>query len=350
MLLLMGPLSGSAQLMRPGDASNNGYCSHVDVLYVGLAFGSQGPARQSPTTNWSPPQSFTPWLLSTPDGVNYGHIDSDGNGTIDSMDVGAIYQNIDSTASPVIFGDSVNNIGQPGAPPITLNLPSDSVTVQGVVTYTIDLVLGDSVNPVDSLHGIAFTLTYDPSIVDTVLVNLHGGWMANSLGVIRGFWVDNVNGVIRGVITNTDQMNRAGFGAIGAIGIVMDDNIRLSGNYTLPLNFTYIRTFTAAASAVEIYPENVELTVLTLDRDAAEAPAMELFPNPSTGMVRLQTPGQLTGTVSLRDHRGALVRTFSQGPLNDRRLNLGRQAAGIYFIEVRTESGSMIRKKLLLLP
>ena len=127
MLITFLPLLAFSQTMRPGDASNNGYCSHVDVLYVGLGFGAQGPIRQGASISWNQPQNFTLWNQSTVNGVNYGHIDCDGNGIIDSMDIAAIDQNFGLSASPATTNDSISNVGQPGAPPIALNTSTDTV-------------------------------------------------------------------------------------------------------------------------------------------------------------------------------------------------------------------------------
>ncbi|MDV7397617.1 hypothetical protein RZS08_39820, partial [Arthrospira platensis SPKY1] len=57
--LLLTSAGLSAQVMYPGDVNNSGQANAIDVLYLGLAFGSEGPERMSPTTAWMP-QSIAP--------------------------------------------------------------------------------------------------------------------------------------------------------------------------------------------------------------------------------------------------------------------------------------------------
>ncbi|MEM6269243.1 MAG: T9SS type A sorting domain-containing protein [Bacteroidota bacterium] len=350
-LLLITPVVLPAQTMQPGDANSNGLCSQVDVLYIGLTYGAQGPPRGNPSFQWNPPQQYTPWNLTTSDFVNYAHSDCDGNGTVDSLDVLAVEQNFGISNNPFINLDSVNNIAPPGAPSISLQFPVDTTVVSGTTTLITDLVLGTMANPVDSIHGIAFTLTYDWNIVDTVLVNLHGGWLTNPAGIsLRRYWVEDSVGIIHGVITNTDNQNRAGYGSIGAIGIVMDDNIRLAGNYDLPIDITFVRTMTGSGNGVEIHPESTNLTVITtVANDPIEPEKVIIYPNPSTGSLRISAPHLSPGTVRLFRYSGQLVREFSAAPIHNRRLDLDRVLAGVYLLEFETARG-ILRKKLLLLP
>ncbi len=73
----------SAQEVWPGDANNNGIANAVDALYIGVAYGTEGPERDDATTDWEA-QPFELWGAAFPDGTNYGYADADGDGEIDA--------------------------------------------------------------------------------------------------------------------------------------------------------------------------------------------------------------------------------------------------------------------------
>ena len=94
--LLLYSFVNAQFLMFPGDTNNDGIANYYDILPIGLAYDSLGPPRELPSFNWEA-QEFFPWGKILPfSGVEYGFIDCDGNGIIDSLDVEAIALNYDS--------------------------------------------------------------------------------------------------------------------------------------------------------------------------------------------------------------------------------------------------------------
>jgi hypothetical protein len=86
LLLTSAGLSG--QVMYPGDVNNSGQANTLDVLFLGLSWGSTGPERMSPTTAWMP-QSVAPnqWAQEFSNGINYAYADCNGDGVIDQADL-----------------------------------------------------------------------------------------------------------------------------------------------------------------------------------------------------------------------------------------------------------------------
>jgi hypothetical protein len=81
-----------------------------------------------------------------------------------------------------------------------------------------------------------------------------------------------------------------------------------------------------------------------LARESAQAAAISLYPNPSTGLVQVQAPRSLDGTVvQLFDllGRAALTATVRQG-----RLDVGALPAGVYSLQFEL-NGETVRKRLV---
>jgi hypothetical protein len=148
-----------------GDADNNEVVNHHDLLYVGLGQGSTGPLRPSgalnpwdwyglPGQDWS---QFTPHRL-----VNFKNMDTDGDGSITQTDVSPIMQN---------WGNMIHSTTEVYAkmPPVTQksNLPvyvkTDTVFTGAPVS--VPVMVGTSSFPADSLHGISFSISYDPVLL-----------------------------------------------------------------------------------------------------------------------------------------------------------------------------------------
>ena len=84
-------LSSQPIVMFPGDTNNDGTANQYDILPVGIAYGTEGFPRPGATQDWLPQFLPNQWLENLPvSGVNFGFIDSDGNGMIDSLDIDAI--------------------------------------------------------------------------------------------------------------------------------------------------------------------------------------------------------------------------------------------------------------------
>lgn len=348
-LMLALPFSGIAQiLVYPGDANNNGLCSHVDVLYLGLGFGTNGPIRQGGSTTWGQQFLGTPWTQSTLDGINYGYLDCDGNGLIDSTDIAAIDMNIFEMVTPAGPGDTAA-FASGNAPILAINLPTDSMPVNSTVTFTADITMGSAFFPVDSMYGVAYTIAYDPALIDQVIPVPHGGWLANSGLTLNRSWVDSINGLIYMVVTNTDHLNRSGFGAIGSIGIVMDDNIRVAAGFNLQLDLVFARALRSDGSSYPLIPQSDQMNIITSTSQPQPELQVQVSPNPTSGMVKVTVPDETIEKLRVIDVSGKVLFEFAPQNLNSKVLDLSAYPTGIYFLELKTEQ-AVTRKKILRIP
>lgn len=339
------PFSLEAQPLTvwPGDANNNGECNHVDLLHVGLNAGQTGSSRNQPSIVWSPQQAQG-WPQTN--AINLAHSDCDGNGVIDRTDVLAVRGNFGLLAGGVLQTPDQNTLGGPASPILLIDIVPDTVLVQGTTTLTANLSLGTPSNPLDSLYGIAFTIDYDPGIVDQLSLNLNGGWLNDDSTAVIVSDVDSTLGKIRIGITRFDHANRVGYGTIGAVTIVMDDNIRVSGNWNLIFETSFVAAYTASASPVLIVPSNDTLTVLTSYEGERDIQLL-MGPNPADNYLKINSPAQKLDHIKLYDMNGRVVFDQSEYIFENTLISTEQFPAGCYFLEVHAEN-SLLRKKLII--
>lgn len=346
-LAMLWTLQAAAQTINvwPGDANATQRCNHVDLLYVGQNFGIVGPARNTVSTSWSP-FPVQPWF-GGPVFLNRAHSDCDGNGVVDRDDALAIDQNFGLIHSGgFALDDSVSGI--PGSPVLQVALSVDSIFVSGQTTIALDLNLGTANNPVDSIYGFAVTLAYDPQIVDqVVLTGWTGGFIADSSGafIVIGK-VDSINGLIHLAITRTDHTNRSGFGTIGTIGIVMDDNIRIASEYDLFMEPIYVLGLTQGGGKSDMQPVG-DVVHISTGAIAPDLRAIKVYPNPTEHQTIISSPQSMIERVALLDMSGRVLTTMNNINSFEKTIEIGQVPAGCYMLEVYTASG-VLRKKLVI--
>ena len=135
----------------PGDATGNSLANNYDVLNIGLGHGYSGLIRPDAHTNWI--GQYAPnWGQATIQGVDYKHLDCNGDGLIDEQDLDAVIQNY--TPEPVLINDPV-----PGAPEVWLEFDADSLVINDdspeEVLVTAGIYVGTDDLPAQDLHGLA---------------------------------------------------------------------------------------------------------------------------------------------------------------------------------------------------
>lgn len=329
----------------PGDANNNGIANHVDLLYVGLAHGAMGPIRDSlGNITWVPNQNTSIWQQSTPNGVEYAYIDCNGSGFIDNMDTSAIEQNYDETHGVVVPDTGLAWVQS--SPTLSLDFSQDSILLFGDTTILVNILLGDSGLPIDSIYGLAFTIEFDSSAVDSAFFNLQGGFLASSSSVLSLGKVKKSKGKIEMAITRVNHVNAVGAGAIGSIGIVMDDNLRTSQYFEVGLKITDVVAFAAGGSPLALRPigDTLAVNTPTTSREQPLA-AFEVHPIPANNWLRIHAPDGID-EARLYDLTGKRQRTVRPSGHREAIVDVRRLPAGVYLLSVRT-GDAWVRKKVL---
>ena len=316
----------------PGDANSDNVVSNTDALWVGIAFNQTGPVRPGATLNWVG-QACPDWTFDfAAIGENLKHADCNGNGTVNFADTVAITQNYSLTHNKT--EDEAGGTG----PMLWVQAAQDTVGLDHGIDFTVHLAT--AAMPVDSLHGVSFTLTFDgwlaqqPGMFVNHDLNVLGAVGTNALSFQKASFID---GVIDVAISRTTGVNFNGFGPVATGRIVTTDN--LAGVQEMRIGLSNVTALTAhglevalqtAADSVVIDPDKTGISESTI-------PDVMVAPNPSNGPIMLTIPAGNYLSM-LMDATGRTV--LSQRIIGPRAvIDPGQLASGTYTLRIVDASG-----------
>lgn len=339
------PTPAQPECVWPGDADNNNAVNHHDLLYIGLAFDTQGSQRAATDINWIG-QDASDWLQTTAvRNVNFKNIDTNGDGQISAADTMAIVQNWGRVINPSVdnpFDAPLDSLGNGMFP----NLTIDTDTLMPGVAVQLPLLLGSQENQLDSLYGLAFSISYDPTIVkDNIRFAPSTSWFGNESQFL---WIQK-NFVRQGrldvAITRKDGVPVSGWGAIGNVFIIIEDNIfGLPGLpndslITSKLFFSEIRSTGHGESLNIIGAPPVDLLIqkesVAAQEPTSEKHSLALSPNPATESILIQSPTAFIQRVEISSAEGALHKTLIMSDASKQvMIDLHELPVGTYFARV----------------
>lgn len=143
-----------------GDMNGDGRVSVSDLISLGRFIGLSGAQRNDITYPFRSGQQADNWNYVQPNGINIKHIDANGDGLLSVEDTTAIsdyYASIHNFVPNEVLAikDYPFEII-----PNTTELDSGDLLV-------LDIVIGSNSNPVLDVFGLAFGLSFSPSMIDS---------------------------------------------------------------------------------------------------------------------------------------------------------------------------------------
>lgn len=347
LVFILWTLAGAfGQQVWPGDINNNGIVNNVDVLYWAIANDSRGEARPNASTDWvGQDLPTTVWADTFPNGLNYAYADCNGDGVVNAADRNLIERNFGLVHGDVIPDEFAT--GEPTSDP-TLLLSSDTTTVPPRGTLNADLSLGTEMDSISNFYGIAFTVVYDPEILDQrasafSLDLLRDTWL-NGRGNDRAeqFIVNNKElGVAQIAIIRKNGEPVSGFGDIGTFKIVMEDIVFLNST----VSNTDIKLVNDELADMMVAPSEITFSVDTVSVTSTirqiRQKGLKVFPNPVSGnqiTVEMDNPNEVIRIVQMFDTNGRLLSTLKFGGLQHKEMiDLGLYPAGLYTLKIVTD-------------
>lgn len=333
----------------PGDADEDLIANNGDLLNIGLAYGDTGAARQNASLQWVG-QDAMGWDSSFVSGINHVHADCNGDGIVAADDTLAIVANYGLTHNKTVtpLGGGAND------PLLAIEVIGD--TLQDSSNVTLRVYLGTPEVPADSAYGIAWSIFYDPQLVDSnaVTIDFDTCWLrtpgTSVLTLARHF---PALGRIDLAVTRTDHTPVSGEGTIARIGIVVIDNI--SGK--LPGDTTLDRLQLTPAEGRLVDKHGHELPLRGLEkaiyiRSVSQDPPLDgdrafaVYPSPAAAEIYVQTRCTCACRVQIFDLSGQqlLAQTFEEGAR--KRINISALPAGAYLLRVENAEGRFQQKVL----
>ncbi len=338
-------------IVWPGDANSNGTADLYDVLNIGIGYNNTGPVRTNASTVWVG-QPASNWPLQFLNGVNLKHADCDGNGAIDSVDVDVVALNYGLTHAKTAEAQA-----NPLNPDLYVQFTVDSATNNNLVTANV--FLGRASHPVSNGYGLAYSLFYDPALVDTnIAVSYAGSWLGQNNIPVHLVKNLHTNGRIDLAYSRTNHTNVAGYGQVAAISFYIQDNIigkQDSLFKKLGLQISGAKLVSSSGAEVDLNVQNDTITVYQLNDGIGEAGNgnihVDVYPNPGDGKFILKLKGNdaikkvtLVNTIG----QSLLSKNYEATSTNGTYLfDSGIQAAGMYFLKIETISQVVVQRVII---
>ena len=324
----------------PGDANSDGIANNFDLLALGLTYGYEGAQRVGASLVWEG-QWCLDWDGQFMNGVNHKHTDCDGNGFVSDADMAAINLNYGQ-----VHGKGTSEADEFEAP-LYVDIPSGSIP-SGTL-FEAPIVFGSSEIFAENVYGMAFTITYDPTIFadNTQSISFENGWLGHYNSQVKTLvkhFPENHQFEI--AITRIGHTNIAtGYGEVGMLRAILVENIEGKTNYDFQFVISDVRIISHDESDV---PYSLPLDTGTVQSSGIgginEGYDVGIYPNPAQNHIILSGLDGATAAVNIYNTAGSLVynrQTLSEGEV----INLPNLAAGLYFTEVITPIGP-VRTKL----
>ncbi|MEM6264739.1 MAG: T9SS type A sorting domain-containing protein [Bacteroidota bacterium] len=330
----------------PGDTDNDGTANNLDVLSIGLGYGSVGAPRSSNDLSWSGKQP-TAWGDTLPGGLDKVFVDANGDGIIDLNDTLAIQQNYDLSHQKGSF-----KTGGPGSPFLLFQPPAQAVRTRD--TLNIPILLGTDTLPADSVYGIAFTVSYNSQVVDSgsAKMNLDSCWLGTQYTDMFSLQRDRFNdGKIDVGISRNDLGFRSSYGQIARFDIIMVDDIagKRTGEDTLRLAFERIRIIRPDGTELPIQTQEVKIVVRdrnVSNNDPLSPDNWRVYPNPSTGDVFIRIAQEFSEEVSVQafNLQGQQVGRLEKHQEGWRMRFPEHQPNGLLMLHIRHNDRQLVKK------
>ncbi|MEL7532719.1 MAG: T9SS type A sorting domain-containing protein [Bacteroidota bacterium] len=334
-------------LVWPGDANSDGVANVVDVLFLGLAWNETGPARANQSVQWQGYPAIN-WSNNFFNGANKKHADCNGNGHVGIADFGAILLNYGLTHNK---GD-IN--GSPTDPPLNLRIVNDTVSAGD--TVHAEIWLGSDQIPVPAIHGVAFSLGFNPMLVDTNSFAYQpvDSWLGTDN--VDLVYLDNElhnEGIYQVGVTRTDQTDVGGYGLIGKVSFVTIDDIAGKTDIAelLQLSINTLDAFDNLAEPQSLYACSDSVVIVQQDASTAIEPSallsgVNIFPNPSEDHFSIASQNVFTERISLTDLQGRIVLQQTIMASNAQ-VSVAYLNPGVYILKGESPNGVWMEKLII---
>jgi PKD repeat protein len=359
--VIVGSLSDICNLtdcVFPGDANKDGVANFYDLLDLGVGNGLAGPQRPNATIEWVG-QLAPDWPQETVEGVNYKHLDCDGNGIIDNDDALAITTNY-------TFMDAPNPTAEASAPLIYIEFDQDTIyinpdTLSENIKVTAHLKIGNQALPAENVYGLALYLGYSSDLVyeDSISVAYDDNSFFGPSDEV--YWLPNNQYAEEQMdlgITRIDGNSVDGFGKIGEVVYIINSDIidgRIDdGDAHFIVSVNGVKMIDSTGNELDINLENTPSTLVfakvetetTNTTNLGLAQKIDLFPNPATEKVVIRITDLEGESLEVFNNFG---QTLLERNINDSQIELNTKGwnVGIYFVKIKTAEGVVSKRFVL---
>lgn len=350
------------QSVWPGDVNNNGVVNAVDLLFWGVAYGAEGPARDMPSSDWSAQTFPEAWGQDFPNGLNYAYADCNGDGIVDEDDFDDAIEDNFGEDNPPIGSDQYVNASAGNAPSFRLT-PSATLVQEGAMV-SIDLSIDDSQMMLDSFYGVALQLSYTTGLLEgddgPDFELQEDSWLEGDDSYVQELYADEDGmGTAQLAITRTNQQSIAAqAGTIGRFDLIVEDIIVGLEVDTFILRIDSVFLINDRMMVVPVVPDTTQIIIA---RDTSKLstsvweganilPSLNVFPNPTKNQVMIQSEIPMYQFRLLGPAGNAWLEENLSSPVFNRRLRLEGLPPGVYWLQALTDYGVLSKRLVVISP
>lgn len=329
----------SDDLVWPGDVNNDGISNNMDILELGIHYGHSGAARATNSNLW---QGFNApnWTGLLSNGKNEKHSDCNGDGTVDVNDTLAIYNNYGLTHA--------FKVAQPTIVNSLLSIVPDQTSVVKGAWGSASIYLGDAANQISNINGIAFTVDFDNTLIETnsIYIEYENSFLDGSNQNLNFRKLNFSSGKIFTATTHTNNINASGYGKIATLhykiksSLTSDEvlNVGLSQANKSDVSGV-ISPLTSGTGTLMALGSSVGLNNLLVDD------LISISPNPASNELTVRSSSDIE-KVEITNTTGQIVMSEDANSKNHK-MNLENVANGVYFVKVYNSSKQVSVRKLV---
>jgi hypothetical protein len=341
----------SCDSVWPGDANSDLIANVYDLLPIGVYYNTTGAVRPSATTNWTA-QWSADWGVNQGTGADIKHVDCDGDSLIDLNDVNPILLNYGLMHSKGVFNNSTQGINDPL---LYVDIALDTILTS--TPLSVPVKFGTSTLPADSIYGLAFSITYDQNLIDSIAgitVDYSNSWLGTE-GVDMITLDTNFynNGKIDIGLVRTDGQMMGGFGEILTLNIITIDN--LSGKTILYETQIFDFNNVVIINNIEEYKAfNQQLdSVIIKDLNTGIETAynknyVRIIPNPNSGSFKVYISDFINSSIEIYNTMGQLVDFTYSNQNGYLKVDMTNFNKGMYFVKVINKNKSTTIEKVVI--
>ncbi len=327
----------------PGDANYDGVANNFDILNLGVNYGTSGPARTAASNAWTG-QVCANWANSSPGGINGKHCDCDGNDTVDVADTIPIYLNYGLMHPRMIPLPHQSSLPD-------LYLDADVDTIGPSQLLHVKIRMGSFAAPVPAIYGVAFTLTFDPSLVDTTTAAFDYSTSVlgtNGVDLLTFEYPFYSAGAIDVAVTRTSHTDIVNVDSIiGVFDVVITDNVSALNLLRVGISNMVAITYSQTPVALNARPDSVVIDPSFIGiKTIALENSISVYPSPARDQLRITSAVEIEKAVLMNE----LGETIISVDVRQKKfsINADKIKNGIYFLQLSTASG-VVRKRVCVL-
>ncbi len=328
-------IDNTCQNVWPGDVDKDGYVDNLDILELGLHFNQSGFPRSIISNNWQPYYCYN-WPLTLSNGKNLNHSDCNGDGIINYDDTIAINNNYYPSYQPI------NLVQNP-----QLTIIPDQDSVKKGEWGTASIYIGSQSNPINSLHGLAFSVSFTNYLIETDSIYID--YLYSFLDTANQNLTYKKQkfswGKLTTASTHTNNIDVDGYGQIATIHYKIRSN--LSYNYTLYLELHGAFKMSSSGNKTQLTCGSSSISAMGAIVGINEIfmANLYIYPNPVNSLLTINS-NNIMQQIELADLTSRVL--FVQSCSNKTQiLNLENFSDGVYFITITFENGTKASKKVI---